>query len=68
MSSPNRSDLDQIERDLPTTEADVKFLRRLHHNQPVPFAEALQLLNNLDLFPVDPLSRPLAEGWEPFQL
>lgn len=68
MSSPERADLDQIERDLPITRADVEVLRRLLHEQRVSFAEALELLSKPNPFSAEPVSRPLANEWEPFRL
>jgi len=68
MSSKNHSDDLQIERDLPTTKADIVALRQLRHNRSLTFAEALDQLSSFDLFPHESQDRPLPIDWEPFRL
>lgn len=57
-----------LERDLPTTQTNIEALRRVRDEQAVPFAEALAMLSNFDLFPAEPPERSLPIGWEPFSL
>lgn len=58
--------LTDLERDLPTTAADVEALRRLRATLPPG------LLDVASSFPLDLgallASRPTSEGWEPFSL
>ena len=68
MSSKDHSDDLPIERDLPTTEADIAALRQISGPQEIPFAEILELLTGFNLFPRALPSRPLATGREPFEL
>lgn len=67
MSSTDYSEDLQIERDLPTTEADILALRQLRHGRELTFAEALDLLSSFDLFPLEKSERIAGEDWEPFQ-
>ena len=68
MSSRDYSDDLRIERDLPTTEADIVALRQWRHDRSSTFAEALDLLSSFDLFPPATPDRVASEGWEPFRL
>jgi hypothetical protein len=68
MSSTDHSDDLQIERDLPTSEADIVVLRQLRQHSEISFAEALELMSDFDPFLHDIPDRPLAKGWEPFEL
>jgi len=68
MSSTDHSDDLQLERDLPTTEADIVALRQLRHDRSLPLVQALELLSNFDLFPLETSDRIAAEGWKPFRL
>ena len=68
MSSTDYSEDLQIERDLPTTEADILTLRQLRHDRGLTFAEALDLLSSFDLIPTKRPERIAGEDWEPFQL
>ena len=68
MSSTNYPDDLHIERDLPTTEADVEAQHRLRHNRGLTLREALDLLSTFDLFPLDAPNRVASSDWEPFQL
>ena len=68
MSSKDHSDDLPIERDLPTTEADIAALRQLRGSREIPFAEIIELMSRFDLFPRARPSRPLATGREPFKL
>ena len=58
--------LGNLERDLPTSAADVEALRRLRTDLPAG------LLDGAVVYPFDVtellLRRPTSEGWEPFTL
>lgn len=68
MRSNGPSDLPDLERDLVTTEDDVRVLRRFR--EPAPLApDWLDRLSRLsEEFPVDLASRRTSEGFEPFEL
>lgn len=68
MSSTDPIDDLDLERDLPTTQTDIEALRRVRDERAVPFAEALVILSDFDLFPAEPPHRSLPIGWEPFSL
>jgi len=68
MSSKDHSDDLPIERDLPTTEADIAALRRISGPREIPFAEILELMSGFDPFRRALPSRPLATGRKPFEL
>lgn len=68
MSSTDYPDDLHIERDLPTTEADVEAQHRLRRDRSLTFAEALDRLSSFDLFPLDAPNRIASSDWEPFQL
>lgn len=68
MSSSDPIDELDLERDLPTTQTDIEALRRVRDEQAVPFAKALEILSNSELFPAEPPDRSLPIGWEPFSL
>jgi hypothetical protein len=58
--------LEHLERDLPTTAADVEALRRLRATLPAGLHDAART------YPFDPVEllarRPTSEGWEPLTL
>lgn len=68
MKSNEPSDLPDLERDLVTTEEDVRILRQLR--EPVPLApDWLDRLTRLsEEFPGNLASRRTFEGFEPFEL
>lgn len=67
MDGNEPSDPLDIERDLPTTEEDIRVLRELRS---VPLGpDWLDRLTQLsEAFPEDLHSRKTSEGWEPFEL
>ena len=68
MSSSDRSTYLDLDRDLPTTDADVAALRRLRRDRQLTFAEFLDMLSRQDLSSPDSESRVASEDWEPFRL
>ena len=68
MKSNGPSDLHDLERDLVTTEEDMRVLRQLR--EPAPLApDWLERLTKLsEEFPGDLASRRTSEGFEPFEL
>jgi hypothetical protein len=64
-SDPESRALD-LERDLPTTAADVAALRRLRGQLPPGFPHA-PVIREADLTRLL-ARRPTSEGWEPFEL
>lgn len=67
-SDPNRSVLDRIEEDIPTTPEDVEALRRARERARSGFTlEQIHLLEPPDWWGYPPRRRSF-EGYEPFEL
>jgi len=66
MSSKHPEPLD-LEKDLPTTPADVAALKRIRERQRLGFADYLEFLSRLEL-PDHGVRRKTHEGYEPFEL
>lgn len=67
-SSSAASELFDLERDVPTTEEDVRVQRELHVQPGVNLLPRInELLNPVDLENIPP-RRTTSEGWPPFEL
>ena len=66
--SSKRSELLDLERDLPTTADDVAALRRIRESRRISFADYLRFLSSLQLPSRADGPRKTHEGQEPFQL
>ena len=67
MSSKRVSDLPDLERDLPTTEEDVRMLRQLRAASAPDFLTYLEILSQTDLSACSKRRKPLRCP-EPFEL
>jgi hypothetical protein len=68
MTSKDHSEDLPLELDIPTTEADVVALRRARDAGKLPFAEALEILSQLELPLPEERLRKVAKGRPPFRL
>jgi hypothetical protein len=62
------SELFNLERDIPTTEEDVRMLRELRSQSAENLVPRIDELMNLRQFENIPSRRTTSEGWEPFEL
>lgn len=68
MSSKLRSRERLLDLDLPTTQEDIEALHRARRENPLSLAATLRILSKLQLSGPQDSPRPLATGWEPFDL